>query len=281
MKNKVCELENITVHYEVRGKRSGHPIIMLHGFTLDRRMMVGCMEPILRRRKGWQRIYLDLPGMGKTPAKDWITGSDQMLKIILDFIDKVIPDQSFALAGESYGGYLARGVVYRAPERVDGLLLICPTIIDNHKLRTVPPSVTLVKDRPLRVWLTEDEIEFLESFAVVESPEIWARTRDEIYAGYLEHNNTWLKRFEKNRAYTFDVDKLPAPFEKPTLVLMGRQDAWVGYHDALAIIENYPHGTFAVLDRAGHNLQIEQEQLFNALVGEWLNRIEETLPSPS
>ncbi|MFX1475072.1 MAG: alpha/beta fold hydrolase, partial [Promethearchaeota archaeon] len=79
MKNKVCELENITVHYEVRGKRSEPPIIMLHGFTLDRRMMIGCMEPILRRRKGWQRIYLDLPGMGNTPAKDWITNSDHML----------------------------------------------------------------------------------------------------------------------------------------------------------------------------------------------------------
>jgi len=31
-----------------------------------------------------------------------------------------------------------------------------------------------------------------------------------------------------------------------------------------------------VLDRAGHNLQIEQEDLFNALVNEWLDRVEDT-----
>jgi hypothetical protein len=30
-----------------------------------------------------------------------------------------------------------------------------------------------------------------------------------------------------------------------------------------------------VLDRAGHNLQIEQEALFNALVNEWLDRVGE------
>ena len=58
---------------------------------------------------------------------------------------------------------------------------------------------------------------------------------------------------------------------------MGRQDATVGYRDAWELIENYPRGTFAILDRAGHNLQIEQEGLFNALVNEWLDRVEETM----
>ncbi|WP_177184527.1 alpha/beta fold hydrolase [Psychrobacillus sp. OK032] len=29
------------------------------------------------------------------------------------------------------------------------------------------------------------------------------------------------------------------------------------------------------MDKAGHNLQIEQPQLFNTLVNEWLDRMEE------
>jgi hypothetical protein len=49
----------------------------------------------------------------------------------------------------------------------------------------------------------------------------------------------------------------------------------VGYRDAWTILERYPRATFAVLDRAGHNLAIEQERLFAALVGEWLDRVEE------
>ncbi|SDC74660.1 alpha/beta fold hydrolase, partial [Shouchella lonarensis] len=44
--------------------------------------------------------------------------------------------------------------------------------------------------------------------------------------------------------------------------------------DALNIMNKYPRSTFAVLDIAGHNLQIEQPQLFHALINEWLDRIE-------
>jgi pimeloyl-ACP methyl ester carboxylesterase len=70
-------------------------------------------------------------------------------------------------------------------------------------------------------------------------------------------------------------------FKAPTLIIAGRQDSAVGYRDMWSILENYPRGTFAVLDRAGHDLQIEQEGLFNALVNEWLNRVEESAAQSS
>lgn len=61
------------------------------------------------------------------------------------------------------------------------------------------------------------------------------------------------------------------------MILTGRQDSLVGYRDAWQLLENYPRGTFAVLDRAGHNAHNEQHQLFNALLGEWLDRVQEIL----
>jgi len=63
-----CELKDITVHYELLGE--GRPIIMLHGWSVDHRHMVSDMEPLFRQRDGWKRIYLDLPGHGRTPGKD-------------------------------------------------------------------------------------------------------------------------------------------------------------------------------------------------------------------
>jgi pimeloyl-ACP methyl ester carboxylesterase len=76
-------------------------------------------------------------------------------------------------------------------------------------------------------------------------------------------------------AFSFDVDALDEPFAKPVLVLAGRQDHISGYRDSWDVLEIYPRATFAVLDRAGHRLQMEQEELFNALVNEWLDRVEE------
>jgi pimeloyl-ACP methyl ester carboxylesterase len=267
-----CQLDNVRVYYESYGQ--GHPLIALHGFSPDHRLMTGCLEPIFEQRDGWQRIYLDLPGMGQTPGEKWITNSDQMLDVVLEFIERVIPGQRFALAGESYGGYLARGVICRKPALVDGLFLICPLIVPDFGKRTLPPHVTLVQDPELLSQLAPNDREEFASFAVVQSPAIWARTRDQVIAGVRAADEEFLTRLSQGYSLSFDVDA--AAFDKPTLMLLGRQDAMVGYRDAWEILENYPRGTLAVLDQAGHNLQIEQETLFNALANEWLDRIEKS-----
>lgn len=64
------------------------------------------------------------------------------------------------------------------------------------------------------------------------------------------------------------------PFDKPCLIVSGRQDNLVGYRDIWKTIENYPRASFAVLDMAGHALQIEQEEIFNVLVNNWLIRLQ-------
>lgn len=90
-------------------------------------------------------------------------------------------------------------------------------------------------------------------------------------------DRTFLQKIRQHYRFSFEVNQLPQPFAKPTVIFTGRQDASVGYCGAWRILENYPRGTFAVLDRAGHNGHIEQSQLFNALMGEWLDRVEESL----
>jgi pimeloyl-ACP methyl ester carboxylesterase len=271
-----CQLEGISLHYKVYG--DGHPIVSLHGFGPDQRSMIGCMEPIFRQRKGWKRLYLDLPGMGRTPGKDWIIDSDQMLDVMLSYVDAVIPDQHFVLAGDSYGGYLARGIVYRAPERVDGLLLICPMTVADSAERTLPPHVTLVRDSAYVSSTKPADRKEFESFAVVATQRTWQRTQEEVQVGFEAADEAFLSRLQsQGYAFSFDVDTGVVSFDRPTLILVGRQDGIVGYRDAWEILENYPRATFAVLDRAGHNLQIEQEELFNTLVGEWLDRVEENV----
>ncbi len=271
-----CQLEGITLHYEVHG--AGRPMVMIHGYGPDYRLMTGCMEPIFREHAGWQRIYLDLPGMGQTRAPGWLTNADQMLQVLKEFINRVIPGQRYAVAGQSYGGYLARGLVHRQPERVDGLCLICPVLVADKKKRTLPPRVTLVRDPGLDSRIAPDEAGSFKDFrgmAVVESQLIWERSLDEVYTGVWAADHEFLDRYAANGySFSFDVDALPTPFTKPALFLMGRQDSIVGYADAWRIMDAYPRATLAVLDRAGHNLQIEQEGLFNALVGEWIGRME-------
>ena len=58
--------------------------------------------------------------------------------------------------------------------------------------------------------------------------------------------------------------------------MTARQDHLCGYRDAWNLLDNYPRATFAVLDRAGHFVNIEQDVLCQALMREWLDRVEES-----
>ena len=58
------------------------------------------------------------------------------------------------------------------------------------------------------------------------------------------------------------------------LILTGKQDTSVGFQDQSALMLQYPHATYLALDRAGHNLQIEQPQVFRSLTCEWLRSIQ-------
>lgn len=87
-------------------------------------------------------------------------------------------------------------------------------------------------------------------------------------------DDNFLYNLKKNGyGFSFEVDRLDEKFKNPTLILLGRQDSSVGYKDDWNILDNYPRATFAILDKAGHNLKIEQAEVFNFIVNEWLVRI--------
>ncbi|MFX1326544.1 MAG: alpha/beta fold hydrolase [Promethearchaeota archaeon] len=269
-----CKLKNLTIYYEEYGE--GYPILMIHGFMPDHRLMKGCMEPIFKNRGDYKRIYFDLPGMGKTIAPKWLTKSDQMLDIVLEFIEKIIPNEKFLIASESYGCYLARGVILKRSKLIDGVLFICPLIIPQTEKRDLPKDFkVLIKDIELISSLSPSEAQEIEESLIVQSREVWERYEDEVFSGLKIADQNFMNTvFPANYEFSFNVDQLIDLYDKPTLFLLGRQDISVGYRDAWKIIENYPSATFAILDQAGHNLQIEKANLFNPLVHDWLSRVE-------
>ena len=175
-----------------------------------------------------------------------------ILRFTARLIDSLVPGRPFLVVGESYGGYLARGVVRERPQKVQGMLLICPLVIADDDERDVPPCTVSTRVDSLLESLEAEQRQLLDLFLVNQSAEHCARCRDEMLA----------------------------PFEEPALILTGRQDCLVGYRDAWKLLDNYPRSSFAVLDMAGHGLQIEQATLFNALADEWLDRVVRSSTAP-
>jgi pimeloyl-ACP methyl ester carboxylesterase len=258
----------------------GRPMLCLHGLAVDRRMMIGCMEPLFAgRQRGWRRIYVDLPGMGETRAPLEAASSDRLLEILLAFIDAVIPGTTFAVAGESYGGYLARGIVHKRPRSIDGVMLLCPMALPDRSARDKPAFSVVARDEEFCATIPHKGKRKFEADMVVQTRATWERYAREILPG-LAAGDRGFQEVLHGPAYAFgfEVDSLLPPCTAPALLLLGRQDHVVGYRDAARLVENFPRAAVAILDRAGHNLQIEQQRLFEALAAEWLDRMEEKLP---
>ena len=141
-----CRLPDITVHYEGIGEG---PLNVLPGWPDDGKVPADYLEPAFEDRAGWRRIYLDLPGRGLTKGEPWITSNDDVLRIVLDVIDRIVPDERFVVAGHSAGAYLARAVVARRGDMLDGLLQVVPVIDPNETAEMHPDRVTIMSDATL------------------------------------------------------------------------------------------------------------------------------------
>lgn len=295
-------VEGLSIAYVEAG--TGVPFISLHGFYPDHRLMSGAIEPLFDAedravippsagggrpgggptQRRYHRIYPDLPFMGASGDPAEVGTSDDMLRVMTAFIRAVAPEGGFLLAGESYGGYLARGLCRVFPGQVEGLLLLCPLIVARTVERDVHPLQAMRVERGYAGGAPTEAQEEFELVAVIRDPYTWRRTTEEVMSGVAIARSSALEAL-RTRGYAFSFDGLRSrteggdpfdvPFDCPALVVLGRQDASVGWHDALRLAERYPRATYAVLDMAGHNLQIEQAGLFQALTAEWLGRCED------
>lgn len=251
----------------------GVPVLALHGWTPDHRLMLGCLEPVFAGLSGYRRLYPDLPGMGKSLAPATIASSDDVLDAVQDFVDAVIGAEPFLLVGESYGGYLARALIHSRPAQVLGLALVCPvgTAVDRSE-RVVPPHQVLYVEPGLLDSADRRLAEEFTDIAVIQTPRTLRRFREDILAGLDLADVEALARIAQRWRLSEDPES-GKPFTRPTLILAGRQDSSVGYVDQFALLPHYPRASFAVLDMAGHNLQFEQTALFETLMVDWLNRV--------
>jgi pimeloyl-ACP methyl ester carboxylesterase len=272
-----CTVGDVTFNYEDVG--SGIPLLTLHGWPLDHRHMLSALEPAFTQRSGWRRLYPDLPGMGLTPAAASIETHDHMLELVLGLVDRLIPGERFAVAGTSYGGLLARGLVHERGAQIAGVMLCVPVIGDAARDQDLPEHRVRFEDGDFLEALQpgeEDSREMIvaQSVGVLEE---WRRT---IFPAGALADHAFLDRLGDDFAFSFDPDELAQPCEAPALILSGRFDDVCGYREAFGLLDLYPNATYAVLDWAGHSLPSERKVLHDALVSDWLERVEAFLNEP-
>lgn len=294
-------IEDSVIYYEDYGK--GIPVLMLHGRGMDSTLMKGCMERVFTETvapapdsslsalgtnavpsgkslsDSFRRIYIDLPGMGRSTHGESVKNSDDILRELIFFADSVLlPGERFIVAGQSYGAFIARGFAHAAvsgrmpflAQRLAGLFLLCPLMVSGSQKGTAEQKCVLKKDDYLLEELSPDEKAVFTHCTVQQTRAVWNRFKDEIYPAML-HQNLHFLNDVLDTSFSYDIDETHEPFTEPVMVIAGKQDSEAGFVDQLKLLRQYPHSSYAVLDGGGHYAQIEQSDFFTSVARGWFS----------
>lgn len=276
------------IHYKEIGE--GIPILMIHGLGCHMGLMENCMEPLFNGNfikdyndemnginSSFKRIYVDLPGQGKSELSMELANSDGLLDVMTDFARQVIRED-FVMVGESYGGYLSRGIMTKMMDKVMGLGLICPVGVPDRTKRELPEMNMRIIDcnfaEKMMAKNRREMSEFMETAAVV-NEKTYDRYRRDIRDAASTIQRNFIRKLLKNYLMSFEPDEIIADekFMKPAVFIMGRQDIVTGYRDFMNMYECYPRATMLILDGGGHQLQRENIPMFETAMKNWLGSI--------
>ncbi|WP_193103251.1 alpha/beta fold hydrolase [Brachybacterium sp. FME24] len=247
---------------------SGTPLLFLHGNGVDHRLLLD-LDDVFAEQPGWERIYLDLPGFGRTPALGPPGGLPELARWVDGTVGSLLGSSPFAVLGSSLGGLLARDLA--APRRAQclGLALLAPVVDPIREHRRLPERIEVGEDPQLLASLDAADAATYAESAVLQTPENLARFREAVLPGIRCASTRAMARLDRDYTLRADPDERLDGFERPVLIVAGKRDAVVGFEDQRELAARFPQSTYAALDQAGHNVHLDQPETVRTLLRQW------------
>lgn len=253
------------LEYEVRG--SGLPVMMVHGFTEDRRIWDPVLSGIDIKYK-W--ILPDLPGSG---GSDY-NGSYSQIKDFAELIPAIMDNENImdlVLIGHSMGGYISLAFADKYPEKIRALGLFHSS--------SYPDSIEKkdARDKNIRFITNNGAAPFVDTAIPglfsdgfkTDHPEQIRRLIDR-YANFTPESLVQYLEAMKNRPATTGVLK---SITKPVLFIMGEEDKAVPVKDMLEQCHIPQISYIHILTHTAHMGMIENTSLCNSLIDRFLEQI--------
>jgi pimeloyl-ACP methyl ester carboxylesterase len=107
-----------TIHYRVHGPERAPTVLFLHGATLDHHAWDRQVDAL---EEHYRLVVPDLRGHGESPMEgrfEFDAAVDDVLALLEE-----LDAERIALVGLSLGGNIVQEIAYRAPERIDALVV--------------------------------------------------------------------------------------------------------------------------------------------------------------
>ena len=267
----------LEVHY-YRPGATGLPLVLLHGFPLDRRMWDDVVDIIPGERPV---LAVELPGFGASPR-----GQDVAEALGLDPAPSLETSAAGVVAalrpqgveravvvGLSMGGYVAMAVLETAPELVAGIALVdTKSSADGAEARANRHRIADEVERTHRI----DEVLGMRTALLGPTqrearPDLAARLESWI-RDQGPDAVAWAQRAMAARPDRTDVLR---GFAGPSLVIVGEEDEITPLAEARTMVEALSTAgecELAVVPRAGHMTPIERPEPVASALSELARR---------
>ncbi|UGT62627.1 alpha/beta fold hydrolase [Nocardia asteroides] len=257
------------MHVRIEG--AGAAMLFLHGYAVDHRTFTPC-EEILAGSGTWQRIYLDLPGFGASPANGIEPTADAIIEHVVEFVSRNI-ESPFAVVGNSFGAQIARRLAGLFGDRLLGAAFISPVVADPPVAR-LPPRIAPRRNKELRDRLDPIDRALFVANAVDHSWANWLRFERCVLPGLKSYDREFGERLRAAFVPAAAVPPERGTVPVPALLVTGRQDMVVGWADQQNLLQIYTRMESVILDGSGHNPHIDRPEAFEHSFREWLRRLD-------
>jgi 3-oxoadipate enol-lactonase len=257
---KYVEANGIRIRYQVEG--SGPWVTLSHSLTTDLSMWD---ELAVSLAPTFTVLRYDTRGHGGTSAPDGAYSLEQLTADVLGLLDALKIEHTH-FVGLSMGGMIAQHLALQAPQRLHRMVIASSTsripaatsaIWDERIAQARSQGTAALAEATLTRWFTPP---FRSA-----RPDLMARIAAMIaatpVAGYVGCAEA-IRRLDI-------TDRLPA-ITKPTLVVVGADDPGTPPAASEVIAAGIPGARLEIIPSASHLCCIEQPELFNRLVRDFL-----------
>ncbi|HUJ31351.1 MAG TPA: alpha/beta hydrolase [Candidatus Acidoferrum sp.] len=253
-----AEINGDKLYYEAAG--SGHALVLIHGGQMDSRMWD---EQFALFSKSYRVIRYDVRGFGKSPASTNVYADEDDLASLLKYLHA----GKAYVVGLSLGGRIAIDFALTHPDMADAIIPVAPGLSgfrfsdDANQMESWRAALAGDWQKVAGLWLKSGYMA-----PAMENPKIVSRLRQLALENAHEYlDNPVLESMPDPPA----IDRLPE-IKVPTLIIVGNRDV-ADIHEICGLLyARIPHAREILIENSGHIVNMEQPELFNRSVLDFL-----------
>jgi N-formylmaleamate deformylase len=256
----VCDATGVNIHY-LRTGGVKPPLVLLHGLTANG----ACWTPLARSLEDEYDVVMpDARGHGNSGAPPHGYTYEDHAADVIELIRELGLTEP-VLLGHSMGGMTAAVVASQFPRIIRGVILADPTFLSPERQRDVYRSDVANQHRRL---LSQDRCDLLAQLRLRHP-----RRSAEIVELLVDARvHTRMSAFKVLEPPNPEYEQLVSTMVVPVLLVLGDAGV-VSLQTARALQSLNPHIRIERVEDAGHGLQYDQPERFEAVVRSFLSSV--------